>query len=76
MERPEALDTGSIIITGLDPDTVVAAVDRAISDFRSGHLPPVPQDYTVTNTAQRVVRLVLGTAKLNARWHGLDPIHQ
>ncbi len=22
--------------------------------------------------SQRVVRLILGTAKLNARWHGLD----
>lgn len=72
LERPEALDTGSIIITGLDQAVIASAVDLAIKDFTAGAIPPPPADYLVDNTSQRVLRFMLGTAKLNARWHGLD----
>ncbi|GLS30719.1 UDP-N-acetyl glucosamine 2-epimerase [Mesorhizobium albiziae] len=72
LERPEAMDTGSIIITGLDRDTIIAGVEMAVADFEAGTFPPLPADYQVTNTSQRVVRLILGTAKLSARWHGLE----
>mgnify|MGYP001213384610 CR=1 FL=1 len=72
LERPEAMDTGAIIITGLDRDTIVNGVELAIADFQSGNVPPVPADYQIANTSQRVVRLILGTAKLSARWHGLE----
>ena len=72
LERPEAMDTGSIIITGLDTQTIIAGVNRAVQDFDEDRFPPVPADYQITNTSQRVTRLILGTAKLSARWHGLD----
>lgn len=72
LERPESLDTGSIIITGLDRQIISLAVDAAISDFRCGKIPPKPEHYAIANTSQRVVRLILGTAKLSARWYGLD----
>jgi UDP-N-acetyl-L-fucosamine synthase len=72
LERPEAMDTGSIIITGLDRDTIIAGVETAVADFEAGTFPPLPADYQVTNTSQRVLRLILGTAKLSARWHGLE----
>lgn len=72
LERPEALDTGSIIITGLDRDTVAAAVKCAVDEFAAGAVPPIPDDYRIDNTSQRVVRLILGTTKLSSRWHGLD----
>jgi len=73
LERPEAMDTGSIIITGLETATIVAGVKAAVDDFQRGALPEPPQDYRIPNTSQRVVRLILGTAGLSARWHGLDP---
>lgn len=72
IERPEALDTGSIIITGLDKQTIADGVQQAISDFEDGLISPVPLDYQISNTSQRVLRFILGTARLNARWHGLD----
>ncbi len=72
IERPEALDTGSIIVTGLDREIIVAGVRQAVSDHAAGRIPPVPQDYTILNTSQRVTRLILGTARLSGRWHGLD----
>lgn len=72
LERPEALDTGSIIITGLETATIVASVQEAIAGRDAGEFPPPPADYCIANTSQRVVRLIMGTARLNARWHGLD----
>ncbi|MCB1475007.1 MAG: UDP-N-acetylglucosamine 2-epimerase (non-hydrolyzing) [Rhodobiaceae bacterium] len=73
IERPEALDTGSIIVTGLASQTIIDGVTMAMADFAAGEIPPVPVDYQITNTSQRVVRLILGTAGLNERWHGTQP---
>ena len=73
MERPEGLDTGSIVITGLDPAVIEASVRLVIDDFATGRQAPVPQDYCIENTAQRVVRLILGTAGLSNAWDGVIP---
>ena len=72
IERPEALDTGSIILTGMSPDRILDCVRMAIEEFDGGAFPPCPVDYTVTNCSQRVTRLILGTAKLSHRWMGID----
>lgn len=75
IERPEALDTGSIIATGLDPDTMIAAIDLAVAMHaarKAAGVPvPVPEDYCITNTAERVVKLVVGTARLSNAWDGI-----
>lgn len=75
IERPEALDTGGIIMTGLDPDTMIAGVDAAIS-MRAGRIAAgrprdVPEDYRIDNTSERVVKLILGTARLSNAWDGI-----
>jgi UDP-N-acetylglucosamine 2-epimerase len=71
MERPEGLDTGSIVLTGLEPDVVVEAV-QAVTDYWSlGRIPPVPADYLIENVSQRVVNLIIGTARLSNDWNGL-----
>ena len=69
IERPEALDTGSIVLTGTDPDRIVDCVRLVTSE---SEFPPVPVDYSVRNCSQRVVRLILGTAKLAHRWLGIQ----
>ena len=72
IERPEALDTGSIIMTGLDADVVLAAI-ALVMDRRSCDSVRVgPADYAVANTAERVVKLILGTAKLSNQWWGIN----
>jgi UDP-N-acetylglucosamine 2-epimerase len=71
IERPEALDTGSIVMTGLDPDTIEASVRLVVAEFERGTRPPVPADYTITNCSQRVARLILGTARLSNAWDGI-----
>lgn len=71
MERPEGLDTGSIILTGLDADIIVQAVEMVTEAWREGRIPPVPADYRIENVSQRVVNLILGTARLSNDWAGV-----
>lgn len=67
-ERPEALDTGAIAMTDLDPTTVVAGVQFAMD---RGTRREGPVDYQVTNTSERVVNLILASYHQNALWAGL-----
>ena len=71
IERPEALDAGTIIMTGLDPEVIVAAIRLQTSrDIKEAtyHLPP---EYEITNTSLRVVKLILGTSKLSHLWDNI-----
>ena len=75
IERPEALDTGCIIMTGIDPKTILSSIHAITQMYAArkqlGGLQPVPGDYCVTNTSERVVSLILGTAKLSNAWDGI-----
>lgn len=76
IERPEGVDVGCVIITGLDRDTILAAVTAIVTQFETrktaGLCPvPVPADYCITNTSERVLNLILGTAKLSNAWDGI-----
>ena len=71
IERPEALDVGCIIMTGLDAGTILNGVEAITAQFSSGTPPPVPADYCIPNTSARVVNLILGTAKLSNSWDGI-----
>lgn len=71
MERPEALDTGSIIITGHDSEIVELAVTSVTESHRQDYKKVIPADYMVENTSERVVNLILGTARLSNQWWGV-----
>lgn len=69
IERPEALDAGSIIMTGLDADDVARAVDIAMRD---GSVPSsVPNGYDISDTSNRVVRFMVSTATRHHEWAGI-----
>ncbi|WP_375429863.1 non-hydrolyzing UDP-N-acetylglucosamine 2-epimerase [uncultured Friedmanniella sp.] len=70
IERPEALDTGSIVMTGLDAAEVVAAVTLVTE---ASVRPTVPIDYQVADTSERVVRFILSTAHRHHAWAGIRP---
>jgi UDP-N-acetylglucosamine 2-epimerase (non-hydrolysing) len=72
LERPEAMDAGCITITGTNPDRIVDCVSAVTRQFASGAPVECPTDYQIKNTSQRVVRLILGTAKLAHRWQGIE----
>jgi UDP-N-acetylglucosamine 2-epimerase len=65
IERPEALDTGGILMTGLDREDVVAAVGVAMKagHRRDGVGPLTPDDYLIDNSSERAVNFILSTAR-------------
>jgi len=72
IERPEALDTGSIIMTGLDADVVLSSI-AIVMDKRFGMVDmQMPEEYLVTNTSQRVLNMIVGTSKLSNKWWGIQ----
>lgn len=75
IERPEGLDVGCIMVTGLNRDTIreaVEAVTRLHAERQaSGRRHPLPEDYAIDNTSERVLSLILGTARLSNGWDGI-----
>lgn len=79
IERPEALDVGAIAMTGLDQETILMAVAAMVNQHQARSAAglasvPVPQDYSISNTSERVVNLILGTARLSNAWDGVRPL--
>jgi UDP-N-acetylglucosamine 2-epimerase (non-hydrolysing) len=70
MERPEALDTGGIIMTGLDPAGVVEAVRVAVDQVAAQGV-PCPVDYQVPDTSRRVLDFILSTVRRHHDWAGI-----
>ena len=75
IERPEALDVGCIIMTGLNCTVIINAVAGVTRMFaervEAEAAQPIPADYCITNTSERVVSLILGTASLSNAWDGI-----
>lgn len=63
IERPEALDSGGIMTTGLNIDDVLESIDIAVSTSPDVLTGSVPIDYQVANTSERVLRFVQSTSR-------------
>lgn len=72
MERPEAIDAGTITLTGYEASTIAAAVEEAMDERKKDVLKQIPWEYSVPDTSYRVLRLILGTARLSNQWKGID----
>ena len=71
IERPEAVDTGAIVITGLDPDDVVDAVQMTIHQHAADGPTTIPDDYQITDSSRRVVNFVRSHATLHHQRKGI-----
>ena len=69
IERPEALDSASILMTGLDAANVVEAVRFAVAD--QDRASRVPDDYRIADCSRRAVGFILSTAKRLHDWEGI-----
>ncbi len=69
IERPEALDTGAIVMTGLDPRNVVEAVTVVTTSDRGDWL--VPEDYAIGNCSERAVNFIVSTVGRHHQWAGI-----
>ncbi len=74
MERPEALDAGTIILTGFDPETIINSVNVVINEHTQSAYEMIPREYQIPNTSWRVLKLILGTARLSNKWNGIEEI--
>jgi UDP-N-acetylglucosamine 2-epimerase (non-hydrolysing) len=99
MERPEAQDAGTIILTGFDPEVVLDSIGLVIKEFSGSsnqslvtghrsfvggqHSNPepgtqehrniqIPADYQVADTSWRVLKLIMGNARLSNKWWGIE----
>jgi len=88
MERPEAQDAGTIILTGFEPEIVLNSVRTVIKQHQSQltdlHSPNTNYgshitdhsspitEYSITNTSWRVLKLILGNTKLSNKWWGIN----
>jgi UDP-N-acetylglucosamine 2-epimerase (non-hydrolysing) len=59
-ERPEGMDEGTLIMSGLDPKRVLESVDTVVAHRIAGPHPfRVVPDYNVDNVSRKVVRIIL-----------------
>jgi UDP-N-acetylglucosamine 2-epimerase (non-hydrolysing) len=72
MERPEAQDAGTIILTGFDPEIVLASIELAIKEHDQKVPKLVSPDYLVPDTSWRVLKLIQGLSSLSNKWHGIQ----
>ncbi len=73
MERPEAQDAGTIILTGFDPGIVLNSIRLVVKEFeQTKGFNKIADDYTITNTSWRVLKLICGNSKLSNIWDSIN----
>ncbi len=71
MERPEAQDAGTIILTGFDSSVVLDSVRLVIAEHLERKYDRIADDYTISDTSWRVLKLIMGNTKLSNLWWGI-----
>ncbi|MFA6587809.1 MAG: UDP-N-acetylglucosamine 2-epimerase (non-hydrolyzing) [Patescibacteria group bacterium] len=72
-ERPEAFDEGVTILTGLDKDIVLKSIEIITQQKIEGLKFNIPQAYKDTNFSSKVLRHIVGLAKITKKRRG-DPM--
>ncbi len=77
IERPEALDTGGIITTGLRSTDVVDAVRMVLDQFDTLGPAAAPVEYDVRDSSRRVLNFIRSTAGTHHQRAGVrrPPVH-
>ena len=71
MERPEAQDSGTIILSGFDKTVIMESMKILQDQFRKGPYEHIPFEYKIKDTSWRVLKLIMGNARLSNVWWGL-----
>ena len=72
MERPEAQDAGSIILTGFKDKIVLNSIDLVADEAKNRKIRSIPLEYEIEDTSWRVLKLIIGNTKLSNKWHGIN----
>lgn len=70
MERPEALDAGGILMTGLHSQEVLSGIEFTINQKVSSER-NLPIEYQVDDCSRRVVNFMLSTMSRHHEWLGI-----
>jgi UDP-N-acetylglucosamine 2-epimerase len=74
IERPEALDFGGMVMTGLGADNVIAGISEALDSdgqIDANTHSSYPQGYEVSDCSNRVVKFMLSTISRHHEWAGI-----
>ncbi|MDO5728658.1 MAG: UDP-N-acetylglucosamine 2-epimerase (non-hydrolyzing) [Actinomycetaceae bacterium] len=74
IERPEAIDTGAIVCTGLEPYDVIDACTTTIDEWEHFGPSNAPLDYQVTDSSRRVYNFVRSTVQTHHDRNGIRVI--
>jgi UDP-N-acetylglucosamine 2-epimerase (non-hydrolysing) len=69
-ERPEAFDEGVLILSGLDKDIILQAIEIITKQFSAGEKFNIPRNYQDTNVSSKVLRLIVGLTKIVKKKRG------
>lgn len=75
IERPESLDTGSIVTSGLSKDSILDAVAMTLQQNAEDGFVTAPADYQIADTSRRVVNFIRSSAHSHAQRTGLRRAH-
>jgi UDP-N-acetyl-L-fucosamine synthase len=71
IERPEALETGTIVTAGIQSAVVCDAIRLVLGQRAHDEMPSVPEDYKILNCSQRVVNFIRSTVHSHHSWAGI-----
>ena len=54
-ERPEGVEAGSIVVSGIDRQGIMLAIDTELMRYKFAK---TPENYDVTNVSERVVKII------------------
>jgi UDP-N-acetylglucosamine 2-epimerase (non-hydrolysing) len=57
-ERPEGMDEGTLIMSGLKKDRIIESIDIVTKLYDDGKIPNIIDDYNVDNVSQKVVKII------------------
>jgi len=68
MERPEALEAGSLVMCGLNAERVLEAIQVVENSTKPS---PTPGEYSYSDVSTRIVNYILSTVHKHEFWNGL-----
>ncbi|MPN23167.1 hypothetical protein SDC9_170555 [bioreactor metagenome] len=62
-ERPEGMDVGTLIMSGLKPSDILSAIETVTGQLSREIMPSVVPDYDTDNVSEKVVRIIMSYTK-------------
>lgn len=68
IERPEALETGAMVLTGLNVENLIQSIELVRDQ---SEVSTTPEGYEITDFSDRVLKFVFSTARLHHSWSNI-----